>query len=59
LSVNFVVACNRHPLTKKGITSQHYGFGTLSIDALASDNIRNKTTGLEASGKFQEKLMLK
>ena len=50
ISFDRYLFCNR--LTKKNITSQHYGFGTLNVDALASDNIRNKTTGLEASGKF-------
>jgi hypothetical protein len=39
--------------------SHHFGFGNIQVDKVASPYVSNKATGLEASGKFKEKLMLK
>lgn len=46
-------------VSQKQIVSHHHGFGNLPVENLGVQNIKNKTTGLEASGKFQEKLLLK
>jgi hypothetical protein len=37
--------------------SHYFGFGNLQIDNL--QGLKAKTTGLEQSGKFKEKLILK
>jgi len=39
--------------------SHHFGFGNIQVDKVGARSIRNKATSLEASGKFQEKLMLR
>jgi len=39
--------------------SHFFGFGNIALENLKSPQNANKTTGLEGSGKFQEKLQLK
>lgn len=39
--------------------SQHHGFGNIDIERLHNGGILSPTTGLEASGKFKDKLELK
>jgi hypothetical protein len=39
--------------------SHHFGFGNIQVDKVGTTSIKNKATGLEASGKYQEKLMRK
>jgi len=47
----------RRGVNHRQIQSHHFGFGNNEIERLGQ--IQNKATGLQASGKFQEKLMRK
>jgi hypothetical protein len=49
----------RPKMSAKQIMSHHFGFGNIQVDKVAAEYVSNKATGLEASGKFKEKLMLK
>jgi len=49
----------RPRVSQKQIMSHHFGFGNIQVDKVGTNSIRNKATGLEASGKYQEKLMRK
>jgi len=46
-------------VTNKALISHHYGFGNLDMDRLHGGQIQSKTTALEASGKFKDKLEFK
>ena len=57
----FVFMCSsiKPRVSQKQIMSHHFGFGNIQVDKVGARSIRNKATSLEASGKFQEKLMLR
>ena len=46
-------------VTAKQLTSHYFGFGNINLQNLRSPQNMNKTTGLEGSGKFQQKLHMK
>lgn len=39
--------------------TQYQGFGNLNVSNLGPDAIDNRVSGVNASGKYQEKLLLK
>ena len=55
----FMFSSIKPRVSQKQIMSHHFGFGNIQVDKVGARSIRNKATSLEASGKFQEKLMLR
>ena len=46
-------------VTAKQLTSHYFGFGNIKLDNLNQTQAMNKTTGLDGSGKFGQKLHMK
>jgi len=56
---NLSVFTSPKRVTQKQLVSHYFGFGNINLGNLKSPQNMNKTTGLEGSGKFNEKLQLK
>ena len=46
-------------VNQKQIVSHYFGFGNIKLDNLNATQNMNKTTGLDGSGKFGQKLHMK
>ena len=46
-------------MNQKQIVSHYFGFGNIKLDNLNATQNMNKTTGLDGSGKFGQKLHMK
>ena len=46
-------------ITAKQLISHYFGFGNIRMDRLTSPQPNQKITGLEGSGKFQQRLFMK